>query len=145
MRASLYDAWITPEYWYAVVCRTFRRHDMSDAPLDHSCLAEVPAGDGRVHVGALVLQTGEQRGQVVHRFVEVQELELRAHAPEAPARFVVDAGARRTRIELGEAVVGSGQRVEDRPREQTVQEQELHCGGGVDRVPVGTEVRLVRR
>src|SRR3954452_12049332 len=144
MRASLYDAWITPEYWYAVVCRTFRRHDTSDAPLDHSGLAEVPPGDGRVHVGAFVLQAGEQRGQVVHRVVEPQELELRAHATEAPARFVVDAGAGGTRVELGEAEISGGQRVEDRSREQTVEEQELHRGGGVDRVPVGTEVRLVR-
>src|SRR4051812_34957856 len=145
MRASLYDAWMAPEYWYAVMCRTFRRHDMSDAPLDRAGLPEVPAGDGGVHVGALVLQARQERGQVVHRFVEVQELELGAHATEPTARFVVDARTRGTRIQLGQAVVGGGERVEHRPREEAVEEQELHCRRGVDRVPVGAEVRLVRR
>src|SRR3954468_4150091 len=144
MRASLYDAWITLEYWYAVVCRTFRRHDMSDAPLDHAGLAEVPTGNGRVDVGALVLQSGQERGQVVHRLVEVEELELRADATQPAARLVVETRTRGARIELGQAVVGGGERVEHRTWEEPVEEEELDCGGRVDCVAVRTQVRLVR-
>src|SRR6188508_2376231 len=100
MRASLYDACTTREYSNVVVWRTRSRQDTSDAPLDHSGLPEVPAGDGGVDVGALVLQARDQLRQVVHRVVEVQELELGAHATEPAARFVVDAGARGARVEL---------------------------------------------
>src|SRR4029078_11581656 len=44
-----------------------------------------------------------------------------------------------------EALLGSGERVEHRPREQAVEEEELHRAAGVDRVAVRAQVRLVRR
>ena len=68
-----------------------------------------------------------------------------AHDAAQPAAgLVVDARPRGARIELGQAVVGGGERVEHRTREEPVEEQELHRGGGVDRVAVRAQVRLVR-
>ena len=53
-----------------------------------------------MHVGTLVLETSQQLGQIVHRLVEVEELELGADAPEPAASFVVVPRARGARIEL---------------------------------------------
>ena len=96
-------------------------------------------------VGALVLEPREQLGQVVHRLVEVEELQLGADPPQAAAGLVVVPRTGRARIQLAETVVGGGERVEHRTREEAVEEQELHGGLGVDRVTVRAEVGLVRR
>ena len=68
-------------YSNVVVCRTRSRQGIptSHAPLDHAGLAEVAAGDGGVHLGALALQPRRAAsGRSSSDLVDAEELELGA-------------------------------------------------------------------
>ena len=127
-----------PSYSKPVVCDDRAAACMHRAPpcqLSRLGAGEVAPRDrvGRQRAGAL--QPLHLGGQVGDHVGQRAVLELGAGPAEQPLRLVLEAGALRRRLEVLEALLGPGEREDDRAREQPVEQQELR------RAALGLEAR----